>query len=219
MDAVQEMKQRAKAMLEKEFLGWDAGRIMALVDAIKDEIILKDDETHQVALLAKAAFAELALATAPKRQTPRILIVDDDAFTSAVLEDTFQGVYEVLRANNGLHALNLAAEGAPDLILLDVMMPGMNGYDVCRRLKSEKQTSTIPVIFITGIGDLSAETMGLGLGAVDYITKPLNPISVKARVNNHVALKRATDKLARLAELEHSLRDDILDVLEFKMRA
>jgi DNA-binding response OmpR family regulator len=136
-----------------------------------------------------------------------------------VLEDTFEGTYEVLRANNGPAALNLAAVEAPDLILLDVMMPGMNGYEVCRRLKSEQETSAIPVIFITGLGDLEAETRGLELGAVDYITKPLNPASVRARVNNQVQLKKALDKLTRLAELEQSLRDDILEVLEFKMRA
>jgi len=147
------------------------------------------------------------------------MIVDDDPFTFALLEDTFEGVYEVLRANNGLAALDLAAEEAPDLILLDVMMPGMNRYDVCRHLKSERQTSNIPVIFITGLGDLHAETKGLEFGAVDYISKPLNPPSLKARVNNQVQLKRALDKLTQLAELEQSLRDDILEVLEFKMRA
>ena len=223
MDATLEMKERAKAMLEHDFLGWDSDRVMALVDAIKDEIILQEDETQleteQGTLLTMAAFGELNVAHPGRKQPSRILIVDDDPFTFAVLEDTFEDTYQVLRANNGRAALDLAAEEIPDLILLDVMMPGMNGYDVCRRLKSEPQTSNIPIIFITGLGDLDAETKGLELGAVDYITKPLNPASVKARVNNQVQLKRALDKLTKLAELEQSLRDDILEVLEFKLRA
>jgi PleD family two-component response regulator len=223
MDAALEMKERAKAMLEHDFLGWDSDRVMALVHAIKQAIILREDqtqlETQQGTLLTMASFAELSVARPVRQQISRILIVDDNPFTFAVLEDAFEGSYEVMRANNGLAALNLAAEEAPDLILLDVMMPGMNGYDVCRRLKSDPQTSNIPVIFITGLGDLEAETRGLELGAVDYITKPLNPASVKARVNNQVQLKKALDKLTRLAELEQSLRDDILEVLEFKLRA
>jgi len=218
MDAALEMKERAKAMLEHDFLGWDSDRVMALVDAIKEEIVLKEDET-QGTLLTMASFAELNVGSAALKRHSRILIVDDDPFTFTVLEDTFEGIHEVLRANHGLAALDIAAEEAPDLILLDVMMPGMNGYDVCRRLKSEPQTSNIPIIFITGLGDLDAETKGLELGAVDYITKPLNPASVRARVNNQVQLKRALDKLTQLAELEQSLRDDILEVLEFKMRA
>jgi PleD family two-component response regulator len=148
-----------------------------------------------------------------------LLIVDDDPFTFALLEDTFESTYHVLRATNGLAALDIAAELKPDLILLDVVMPVMGGYEVCRRLKQDAQTRNIPVMFITGLGDLEAETKGLELGAVDYITKPLNPAAVKARVNNQIRLKWALDQLKRMGELERGLRDDILEVLEFKLKA
>jgi len=212
-----EVQERAKAMLDHDFSGWDSSQVIALADAITEEIFLREDAKQERTALGASTNLDAARPIRGKRA--RILIVDDDLLTFAVLEDTFEGTYEVIGANNGLAALELAVKEKPDLILLDVMMPGMDGYDVCRRLKNDAEVSNIPVIFITGRGDLEAETAGLGLGAVDYISKPLNLASVKARVNNHVQLKKATDQLTTLAQLDRSLRDELLGALDFKWGA
>ncbi len=213
------MRERARAMLENDFLGWESERIMALVEALKEEILLKQDASPEGLLLPNGSPTDSDVARPIEDKISRILIVDDDPFTFAVLEDTFEGICDVIRADNGKAALDLAFKHKPDLILLDVMMPGINGYDVCRRLKADRQVSNIPVIFITGLGDLQAESTGLTLGAVDFITKPLNPVSVRARVNNHIKLQRTTDQLTRLAQLDRLLRDELLGALDFKWGA
>lgn len=133
---------------------------------------------------------------APKQ---RILAIEDEPWDTDLLVDIFGEEYEVLTATAGIEGLDLASITMPDVILLDVMMPGINGYEVCRRLKAEHRTRDIPVIFITGLGDQSAEMTGLELGAVDYITKPINPAPVRARVNTQAKLKLAQNKLALLA--------------------
>ena len=129
----------------------------------------------------------------------RILVVDDEPANIELIADIFEHDYEVLFAMNGEKALEIAAAAAPDLILLDVMLPGMDGFEVCSRLKAEPLTRDIPVIFVTGLGDTAAETKGLELGAMDYITKPINPPVVRMRVRNQIELKQARDQLARLA--------------------
>ncbi len=129
----------------------------------------------------------------------RILIVDDDPSNARLLARIFDDSYEVLCTTDSQQALELARDAHPEVILLDVMMPGLDGFEVCSRLKAEHDTSNIPVIFITGMGDLGAETRGLKLGAVDYVTKPINPPVVKMRVRNQVELKQARDQLTRLA--------------------
>lgn len=116
-----------------------------------------------------------------------------------------QDVYvhlEALFATNGRDALSQAAEELPDLILLDVDMPGMDGFEVCRQLKADVQTRTIPVIFVTGKGETEDEARGLEVGGIDYLTKPVRPAIVRARVRNHLELKRARDLLERLATLD-----------------
>jgi signal transduction histidine kinase len=133
-----------------------------------------------------------------------LLIVDDDLYNIDLLEDIFGDAYEVLSATTGVAALDIAARSKPDLILLDVMMPGMDGYEVCRRLKAEPATWDSLVIFITSLGNAADETRGLESGAVDYVTKPFNPASVKARVGNQIVFKRAQEKLLELAAEEHS---------------
>ena len=100
---------------------------------------------------------------------PRILVVDDELINIEVLADIFSDDYEVLFATEGERALEIAAAARPDTILLDVMMPGLDGYEVCRRLKANHQTQDIPVIFVTGLGDVAAEVRGLELGARDYV--------------------------------------------------
>jgi diguanylate cyclase (GGDEF)-like protein len=132
-------------------------------------------------------------------QQARILVVDDDPANVELLAEIFDDEYEVLFATDGDKALTIAAQASPDLILLDVMMPGIDGFEVCAQLKAGRSTAGIPVIFITGMGDMEAETRGLELGAVDYVTKPINPPVVRMRVRNQVELKRARDALTRLA--------------------
>lgn len=130
---------------------------------------------------------------------PRLLIVDDDNANIELLAGIFDDHYDILFAATGDKALKIAPLAQPDVILLDVMMPEMDGFEVCTRLKADPLTRGIPVIFITGMGETDAETRGLQLGAMDYISKPINPTVVKMRVDNQVALKRARDQLAQLA--------------------
>lgn len=128
-----------------------------------------------------------------------VLIVDDEPINIAVLTDILEERYEILFATDGLKALDLARTAQPDLILLDVMMPVMDGYEVCRRLKEGRDTASIPVVFVTAMTDVDDEARGLELGAMDYITKPVSPPVVRARVRNQIELKQARDQLMRLA--------------------
>jgi putative two-component system response regulator len=128
---------------------------------------------------------------------PVVLIVDDKPENLVVLGESLQPGYRVRVANSGIRALEVA-RGAPrpDLILLDVMMPGLDGYGVLERLKADPSTSDIPVIFVTAIESAADEERGFALGAVDYIHKPVKPVVVRARVRNHLDLKAAHDALA-----------------------
>ncbi len=128
----------------------------------------------------------------------RILIVDDVPENVDVLVGLLSD-YQRIVALNGEKALEKArAEPQPDLILLDVMMPGMDGFEVCRQLKSEKKTRSIPVIFVTALGEVTDETKGFELGAVDYLTKPIRPPVVLARVKTHLQLEQARADLRQL---------------------
>jgi diguanylate cyclase (GGDEF)-like protein len=129
----------------------------------------------------------------------RILVVDDQLMNIELIAGIFDDDHEVLFALNGERALEIAAAENPQVILLDVMMPDMDGYEVCRRLKAERLTKDIPVIFITALDDGDAETRGLDLGAADYVTKPLRPNVVRTRVKNQIELKLAREQLTRLA--------------------
>ncbi len=127
-----------------------------------------------------------------------ILIVDDTEANIDVLVESLGDDYEVRVAMSGQSALDQVAQEAPDIILLDIMMPEMDGYEVCQRLKEEEKTRAIPIIFLTAMTEYRNEKRGLDLGAVDYITKPFNPDIVKARVRNHLELKRYRDHLEEL---------------------
>ena len=130
----------------------------------------------------------------------RILIVDDMPANIAILGEAFSPDYEVLVATTGERALDLASRTPlPDLVLLDIVMPGMDGFQVCRRLKENGKTKNIPVVFITSKGESTDEEKGLSLGAADYVTKPFHLPVVKARVKTHLDLKRKTDLLELLA--------------------
>ena len=125
-----------------------------------------------------------------------ILVVDDTPDNLTLMTGLLKDNYKVKVANGGEAALKIVASGPPpDLILLDIMMPGMDGYEVCRRLKRDPGTMNIPVIFLTAKADVEDEKKGLELGAIDYITKPISPPIVMARVKNHLALKAMADFL------------------------
>ncbi len=125
-----------------------------------------------------------------------VLVVDDTPDNLALMSSLLKNDYKVKIANGGEKALKIAAlDSPPDLILLDIMMPGMDGYEVCQQLKRDPRTMDIPVIFLTAKTEVEDEKKGLELGAVDYITKPISPPIVMARVKNHLALKAMADFL------------------------
>jgi diguanylate cyclase (GGDEF)-like protein len=131
-----------------------------------------------------------------------ILIVDDEILNIRILQKALED-YSLLTATNGLDALNIAqSPNPPDLILLDIMMPEMDGFQVCKALKTDPQTVNIPIIFITAITDDKKEEKGLALGAVDYITKPFRLPIVQARVKNHLQLKKSLDLLENQSTLD-----------------
>ena len=129
-------------------------------------------------------------------QPPTVLVVDDAPENLTVLAQVLADRYRVRAARDGLGALRIAAsDPTPDLILLDIMMPGIDGFEVCRRLKSDPATAGIPVIFLTGRSQREDEQRGFALGAVDYISKPISPPVVQARVKTHLQLKASADFL------------------------
>ena len=123
-------------------------------------------------------------------EKPTLLLVDDEPVNLRVLKQLLANDYQLIFARNGEEALKLAPSRQPNLILLDVMMPGLTGFEVCRQLKQQENTKQIPVIFVTALNDEQDETQGFDAGAVDYITKPISPAIVKARVKTHLSLVR-----------------------------
>ncbi len=132
-----------------------------------------------------------------KTQRNTVLLVDDTPANIKILVDTLREDYRIIVATNGLDGLRVAIEKKPDLILLDVVMPGMDGYEVCERLKAQPETADIPIIFVTALDEEKDETRGFLLGAVDFIVKPVKPVIVKARVRIHIALRLAQRELQR----------------------
>ncbi len=139
-------------------------------------------------------------------QCNTVLLVDDIPANIKILVGALRESYRLIVATNGIDAVRAALEKKPDLILLDVMMPGMDGYEVCKCLKAKKETVDIPIIFVTAMSEEKDETRGFLLGAVDYIIKPVNPVIVKARVQTHIALRNAQ------RELQHH-RDELEDMV------
>lgn len=143
----------------------------------------------------------------------KILIVDDEPVNIWLLEKALMGNYEICTAGNGIDAIRQINTKAPDMVLLDIMLPDMSGFDVCRIIKADEQLSAIQIIFLTAMDSITAELEGLQIGGIDYITKPINIELVKLRVSNHLDLKRQhkiisgqRDLLARQKEeLEASL--------------
>ncbi len=150
---------------------------------------------------------------------PTVLIVDDTPDNITVLHSILTD-YNVKAATNGIKALDIASRFKPDIILLDVMMPNMDGYTVCKKLKLDVNTRNIPVIFITAMDEVADETLGFELGAVDYITKPVSPPIVKARVRTHLRLydqNRALEDLVR--ERTEELNESRLEIIRQLGRA
>jgi len=128
-----------------------------------------------------------------------VLVVDDTAENIDVLRGVLRRLYKVKVATSGERALEMATgTTAPDLILLDVMMPGMDGYEVCRRLKEDPRTARIPIIFVTAMNGTDDEAKGFELGAVDYITKPIKPAVVRARVKTQLTLHHQSRLLRKV---------------------
>ncbi len=145
-------------------------------------------------------------------EKPKILIVDYEQMFVQLMDATLKDEYELTFALNSDEALKKASEELPDLILLDVVMAPESGFDVCYTLKSEHRTKNIPILFITSSGTMKDEVRGLELGAVDYITKPVSPPIVKARVRNHMDLKKYKDRLEKIAS------EDVLTGLATRRR-
>ncbi len=133
---------------------------------------------------------------------PRLLVVDDEPINIQVMHQIFAADYQVFMATGGAQALAICKDNPPDLVLLDVVMPGMDGFEVCRQLKADDSTRNIPVIFVTAYNDAAQETHGLDVGAVDFITKPVNPAVVRARVKTHLTLKFQSDMMRKLVFLD-----------------
>jgi putative two-component system response regulator len=138
----------------------------------------------------------MTISVEPKDR-PRILVVDDTPANLTLVANVLKEDYQINLANNGEKALELALSVVPDLILLDVMMPEIDGFEVCRRLKANSVTSDIPVIFLTAKSQIEDEELGFSLGAVDFIHKPISPPIIVARVRTHLRIKFMQDFLRR----------------------
>ncbi len=143
-----------------------------------------------------------------------VLVVDDEPYNVSFLETVLGIDYHVMTAINGSKALEIAASEPPDLILLDLMMPDMDGYEVCRRLKSNPLTRSIPVIFVTTVGSMENETMGFEVGAVDYVTKPISLPILQARVRTHLALSDQNRMLeVKVKERTRELAESRMEII------
>ncbi len=163
-------------------------------------------------------------------QSHSILAVDDDQVNLDVLVECLGDIYDVSVAMDGESALEILNENRPDVVLLDIMMPGMNGYEICRRIKENRATQDITILFVTALSESVDETYGLKLGAVDYITKPFSSSVIRARINTHFELLKARQELERQNEIlrenirlreqvEHITRHDLRNPVQVIMGA
>jgi len=151
-----------------------------------------------------------------KRQT--VMIVDDNPTNIELLSESLGDDYEMVFATSGAEAHELIHADKPDLILLDVMMPGMDGYQLCTLLKEDHATRDIPIIFVTAMCQEEDEIRGLELGAIDYVTKPISPHIVRARVRNHLELKRYRDLLESLSSAADRAKKEFLRAISHELR-
>ncbi len=152
----------------------------------------------------------------------KVLLVDDSPENIRVLLEVLKNEYQVIAAKDGIKALEMASQTPqPDIILLDVLMPEIDGYEVCRRLKQDSKTRDIPVIFVTALAEDVSEEKGFNAGAVDYITKPISPAIVRARVRTHLALKHAQCQLEEQNKslIEAALlREDVERIMQHDLK-
>ena len=160
----------------------------------------------------EVAFKQLLLRTGIR---PKILVVDDQSSNIRLVGETFKSDCDVYMAMDGEQALAQCLATLPDLVLLDVVMPGMDGYEVCRRLKSDARTRGIPIIFITSQHDAADEALGFALGAVDYVTKPFNQTILLARARIHLVLKLQSDQLRSSERFMRTLTDNIPGLIAY----
>jgi diguanylate cyclase (GGDEF)-like protein len=153
------------------------------------------------AMLSETSGHGPALLDGPDR-LPCLVVVDDQAVNIQALYRIFAPDHRVLMATSGAKALALCAQDPPDLVLLDVVMPDMDGHEVCARLKADEATRNIPVMFVTSHTNAEEETRGLELGAIDFIAKPVNPAVVRARVKTHLTLKAQSDLLRQMVFID-----------------
>ncbi len=151
-----------------------------------------------------------------KDKLPTVLVVDDNQQNLELIQAYLEDVEcETQAARDGIEALDMVAENKPDLILLDVMMPKMSGFEVCRRLKSNPQTSDIPVIMVTALNEFGDIERGLDSGTDDFVSKPINRLELLTRIRTMLKLKHLTDRLHRtlayLSEVEKHAQTDDLD--------
>jgi len=153
-------------------------------------------------------------------QRHKILAVDDEPGNLQIIRLILKENYDLAFSTSGREGLHAAYKHQPDLLLLDVMMPDLNGYDLCQTLKADPRTRRIPIIFVTAMGDVEDEKKGLELGAVDYITKPISPPILKARVSTHLALYNQNRELEHaVAERTHDLHTSRLQIIQQLGRA
>jgi CheY-like chemotaxis protein len=131
----------------------------------------------------------------------RILAVDDESVNIQLMTAALKDEYDILTALNGRDAIDLVAEHTPDLILMDVMMPDISGFEVCKTIKADERFTDIPVIFLTAMDSQDGQLQGLELGGIDYLTKPINFPLLKLRVHNHIALKERNDLVKEQRDL------------------
>lgn len=198
-------------------------RLEAAIAARVDDFLLKPFRSEEFArrigaLLAGRSPVPLprhdaaAAQPAPAAGMPRILVVDDTPNNLTLVSGLLRGEYQVKLAARGDKALQLCAASPPDLVLLDLLMPEMDGFEVCRRLKANPDTAHIPVIFLTAVSDVGRTVAGLELGAVDYVAKPIEPAILKARVAAALRVSRAHEALREQMDLaleNARLRDEV----------
>jgi DNA-binding response OmpR family regulator len=143
----------------------------------------------------------------------KILIVDDEPINIKVLSSALKSEYDVITAQNGYEAISLLKEHLPDLILLDVMMPDLNGFDVCKIIKADAAFTDIPVIFLTALDTHEGELQGLEIGGIDYLTKPVNFDLLKVRVRNHIELKQRNDLVKTQRDLLEQQKNELEEAL------
>lgn len=148
-----------------------------------------------------------------ERSRPTVLVVDDTSSNLSLLNQILKTDYAVKAANNGLKALEIAHQMRPDLILLDVMMPGIDGFEVCRRLKAHPHTRDIPVIFLTAKIEIEDEALGFAVGAADFIHKPISPPIVELRVRNHLQVKLLHDYWQSQSTQERAQKAQLMQIL------